>query len=70
MERLSLRDEHMAPQEEFSSDEGEAGNGPGHLLFEYFERSPPYSREPLADKVKLLLQLKIQLKIVNQSDCH
>lgn len=34
-----------------SSDESETGNPPGRLMFEYMERDPPYSREPLADKV-------------------
>ncbi|XP_039142593.1 uncharacterized protein LOC120279971 [Dioscorea cayenensis subsp. rotundata] len=68
MERLSLRDEHMVPQEEFSSDEGEAGNGPGHLLFEYFERSPPYSREPLADKISDLACRFSELKTLRSCD--
>lgn len=49
--RLSLRDQHVALQEDFSSDEGESMNSQGCLLFEYLERDPPYSREPLADKV-------------------
>lgn len=50
MDRLSLRDQHV-PQDGFSSDDGESLNSQGHLLFEYLERDPPYSREPLADKV-------------------
>ena len=33
-----------------SSDESETCNPPGRLVFEYMERDPPYSREPLADK--------------------
>ncbi|KAB5538165.1 hypothetical protein DKX38_015698 [Salix brachista] len=49
--RLSLRDQHVALQEDFSSDEGESMNSQGCLLFEYLERDPPYSREPLADKI-------------------
>lgn len=43
--------QHTALQEGFSSDEGESGNSLGSLLFEYLERDPPFSREPLADKV-------------------
>ncbi|XP_054823250.1 uncharacterized protein LOC129321500, partial [Prosopis cineraria] len=51
MDRLSLRDHLDVPQDGFSSDEGEAVNSRGHLIFEYLERDPPYSREPLADKI-------------------
>ncbi|KAJ7943114.1 Protein of unknown function (DUF789) [Quillaja saponaria] len=51
MDNLSLRDQRMVLQENFSSDEGESVNSQGHLLFEYLERDPPYSREPLADKI-------------------
>ncbi|KAK4263849.1 hypothetical protein QN277_029210 [Acacia crassicarpa] len=51
MDRLSLRDHHNTPQDGFSSDEGEAVNYQGYLIFEYLERDPPYSREPLADKI-------------------
>lgn len=50
----SVRDQHMAFQEGFSSDEGEPGNSQGCLLFEYLERDQPYSREPLANKVACL----------------
>jgi len=50
MSRLSVLDKHFAAQEGFSSDESETGN-PQDLLFEYFDQDPPYSREPLADKV-------------------
>lgn len=35
-------------------DEGKIRNPPGLLMFEYFEQNPPYSREPLADKISLL----------------
>ncbi|XP_042501013.1 uncharacterized protein LOC122078888 [Macadamia integrifolia] len=51
MDRLSLGDKHVSIQEGFSSDDGEAGNSQGCLLFEFFEHDPPYSREPLADKI-------------------
>ncbi|GAB4840324.1 hypothetical protein Ancab_021091 [Ancistrocladus abbreviatus] len=50
MERLTLRDQQNLQQGGFSSDEGESGNSPS-LLFEYLEHDPPYSREPLADKI-------------------
>lgn len=51
MDGLFLRDQHTELPEDFSSDEGESVNSQGSLLFEYFERDLPYSREPLADKV-------------------
>ncbi|KAK4280763.1 hypothetical protein QN277_012341 [Acacia crassicarpa] len=50
MRGLSVRDKHNAMQEGFSSDDSETGN-PQDLVFEYFEQDPPYSREPLADKI-------------------
>lgn len=43
------------PSTDSSCDEAEIPNPPGQLVFEYFERDPPYSREPLADKVGLFL---------------
>jgi hypothetical protein len=46
----SLQMNRLSVQEGFSSDESETGN-PQDLLFEYFDQDPPYSREPLADKV-------------------
>ncbi|KAJ1398329.1 hypothetical protein SESBI_31169 [Sesbania bispinosa] len=51
MGRLSLRDHPTVPQDGFSSDDGEPVNSQGNLLFEYLEQDPPYSREPLADKI-------------------
>lgn len=48
MKALSLR---YKPFNGSSSDEGDFSSSPGVLTFEYFERDPPYSREPLADKV-------------------
>lgn len=48
MNRLSLRDKPLNAQEGSSSDGGETTTG--SLAFEYLERDPPYSREPLADK--------------------
>lgn len=52
MSRLSLRDHHSVPQDGFSSDDGDSVNPQGYLIFEYLERDPPFSREPLADKVR------------------
>lgn len=54
MSRLSLRDQNSLPQDGFSSDDGDSVNPQGYLIFEYLERDPPYSREPLADKVRWL----------------
>ncbi|KAL8463369.1 hypothetical protein ACS0TY_034145 [Phlomoides rotata] len=50
---------HTTFQEGFSSDEGESGSSQGCLLYEYFARDQPYSREPLEDKVCYLSSLKI-----------
>jgi hypothetical protein len=49
--RLSLNDEQSGRQEGFSSDDGEAENSQGRLLFEFLEQDLPYCRVPLADKV-------------------
>lgn len=49
--RLSIINDHTARQQDVSSDDFEAGNSPGQLLFEFLERDLPYCREPLADKV-------------------
>lgn len=51
IDRISLRDNPVSLHDDFSSDEGESGNSQASLIFEYLERDPPYSREPLADKV-------------------
>lgn len=37
-----------------SSDESERCGPPGQLTFQFFEYDPPFSREPLADKVSAL----------------
>ncbi|KAB2629177.1 hypothetical protein D8674_033972 [Pyrus ussuriensis x Pyrus communis] len=58
IERLSLRDPHLPPHKDCSSDEGESINSQGSLLFEYFERDLPYCREPLADKILHFPELK------------
>lgn len=54
VDHMAVREHQMAFQEGFSSDEGESGSPQGCLLFEYLERDPPYSREPLANKVRFL----------------
>ncbi|KAK9115441.1 hypothetical protein Syun_022238 [Stephania yunnanensis] len=59
MDRLSLRDNPVAAQEGFSSDDGEAGNSRDCLLFEFLEQDPPYSREPLADKASCFLSYNV-----------
>ncbi|KAL2347638.1 hypothetical protein Fmac_001638 [Flemingia macrophylla] len=52
MSRLSLGGDHpTVPQDGFSSDDGESFKSQGYLLFEYLEKDPPFSREPLADKI-------------------
>ncbi|CAK7326631.1 unnamed protein product [Dovyalis caffra] len=68
MDRLSLRDQHIAHQEDFSSDEGESMNCQGCLLFEYLERDAPYSREPLADKILDLAFRFPELKMLRSCD--
>ncbi|XP_068332996.1 uncharacterized protein [Pyrus communis] len=68
IERLSLRDPHLPPHEDCSSDEGESINSQGCLLFEYFERDLPYCREPLADKILDLAFHFPELKILRSCD--
>ncbi|XP_015882801.2 uncharacterized protein LOC107418612 isoform X1 [Ziziphus jujuba] len=68
MGRLSIHDENSALQEGFSSDEGDARNSRGVLLFEYLERDPPYSREPLADKISDLACRYPGLKTLRSCD--
>lgn len=54
VDHISLRDQH---QEDSSSDDGEPLSSQGRLIFEYLERDLPYIREPLADKVCVLVSL-------------
>lgn len=68
MDRLSLRDQHVALHEDFSSDEGESMNSQGSLLFEYLERDLPYSREPLADKIADIACRFPELKTLRSCD--
>ncbi|KAL0380798.1 UNVERIFIED_CONTAM: hypothetical protein Sangu_0144100 [Sesamum angustifolium] len=63
-----FREQHMAFQEGFSSDEGESGSSQGCLLFEYFARDQPYCREPLADKISDLAHHFPELKTLRSCD--
>ncbi|KMT16514.1 hypothetical protein BVRB_3g048100 [Beta vulgaris subsp. vulgaris] len=65
MKALSLRHK---PFNGSSSDEGELSNSPGALTFEYFEHAPPFSREPLADKISLLASRFPELKTYRSCD--
>ncbi|KAF5752171.1 hypothetical protein HS088_TW01G00078 [Tripterygium wilfordii] len=51
-----------------SSDECETSNPPGRLMFEYFEHDPPFTREPLADKVSALASQFPELKTYRSCD--
>ncbi|KAF8401400.1 hypothetical protein HHK36_012338 [Tetracentron sinense] len=62
---LSLREKPLLGS---SSDEGEVQNPPGLLIFEYLEQDPPYSREPLADKVSALASRFPELRTYKSCD--
>ncbi|PIA33392.1 hypothetical protein AQUCO_04100076v1 [Aquilegia coerulea] len=68
VDRLSLSENHNTLQEGSSSDDSEAGNSRGSLLFEFLERDPPYSREPLADKILDLARRFPELKTLRSCD--
>ncbi|KAL5541903.1 hypothetical protein UlMin_009613 [Ulmus minor] len=51
-----------------SSDESESSNPPGRRIFEYMEQDPPYSREPLADKISVLASKFPELKTYRSCD--
>ncbi|ONK81771.1 uncharacterized protein A4U43_C01F32710 [Asparagus officinalis] len=68
MDRLSMRENHGPMQEGFSSDDSDTGHSQGRLLFQYLERDPPYSREPLADKVSVLASKSPELKTLRSCD--
>ncbi|GAU51628.1 hypothetical protein TSUD_140390 [Trifolium subterraneum] len=63
----SLQMNRLSVQEGFSSDESETGNAQD-LLFEYFDQDPPYSREPLADKILDLARHYPSLKSLRSCD--
>ncbi|KAK8472341.1 hypothetical protein PHAVU_002G182600 [Phaseolus vulgaris] len=67
MNKQSINDKHGAVQEGFSSDDSETGN-PQDLLFVYLEQDPPYSREPLADKIQDLACYYPALKTLRSCD--
>ncbi|KHN12474.1 uncharacterized protein LOC114421554 [Glycine soja] len=67
MDTLSMHDKCSTVQEGFSSDDSETGN-PQDLLFEYFEQDPPYSREPLADKIQDLARHYPTIKSLRSCD--
>ncbi|CAA6671337.1 unnamed protein product [Spirodela intermedia] len=68
MDRLSLREKHEDSQESSSSDDLDAENSQGLLLFEFLERDLPYSREPLADKISDLAVRFPELKTLRSCD--
>ncbi|KAA8527407.1 hypothetical protein F0562_034878 [Nyssa sinensis] len=51
-----------------SVDEGEISNPPGLLIFQYLEEDPPYSREPLADKMTVLASQFPELRTYRSCD--
>ncbi|XP_061353244.1 uncharacterized protein LOC133298022 [Gastrolobium bilobum] len=67
MNRLSVQNKDNTMQEGFSSDDSETGN-PQDLLFEYFDQDPPYSREPLVDKILDLARHYPSLKSLRSCD--
>nr|XP_043613394.1 uncharacterized protein LOC122585329 isoform X2 [Erigeron canadensis] len=65
----SFRDSSSdALQEGFSSDEGESARPQSCLSFEYLERSQPWGREPLTDKILDLARCFPELKSVRSCD--
>lgn len=56
------------PSMESSSDESETCNPPGRLMFEYLAQDPPYSREPLADKISVLSSQFPELRTYRSCD--
>ncbi|CAN6469960.1 unnamed protein product [Victoria cruziana] len=69
MERLSARPKNIVFREELSSDDSDGGNSQTScLLFEFLEQDPPYSREPLADKIADLARRFPELKTLKSCD--
>lgn len=62
LKRLSLRNKGS------SSDENENCNPSGRLVFKYMEHDPPFSREPLADKIAVLASQFPALRTYKSSD--
>ncbi|XP_022775943.1 uncharacterized protein LOC111317789 [Durio zibethinus] len=67
MDRLSMGDQQIL-LEDLSSDEGESVNSRSCLIFEYFKQDPPYSREPLANKIADLAFRFPELKTLKSCD--
>lgn len=65
LKRVSLRNKTVTGS---SSDESENSNPPGQLVFEYLEHDPPFSREPLADKISVLASRFPDLRTYKSSD--
>ncbi|XP_059632775.1 uncharacterized protein LOC132275327 [Cornus florida] len=63
--RLSVRNN---PSMCSSVDEDQISNPPGLLVFEYLEQDPPYSREPLADKIAVLSSKFPELRTYKSCD--
>ncbi|KAJ4819207.1 plant/protein (DUF789) [Rhynchospora pubera] len=55
----------------FTSDNGSFCTAPASVpVFEYFERDPPYCREPLTDKISILAKQFPDLKTYRSCDLH
>ncbi|XP_076956013.1 uncharacterized protein LOC143631035 isoform X1 [Bidens hawaiensis] len=67
LDQLSLNYQH-ALQEGFSSDDGESMKPQSCLSFEYLERSQPWGREPLTDKILDLACYYPELKSMRSCD--
>ncbi|XP_031499738.1 uncharacterized protein LOC116264006 [Nymphaea colorata] len=69
IDRLSLMQNNASFQEGFSSDDSDVANSQSPcLLFEFLEQDPPYSREPLADKIADLARRFPDLKTLRSCD--
>lgn len=65
MGALSLSDQNATNQDGFSRDYKHSRD---HLLFEFFEQDPPYSREPLTDKIQDLACTHPELMVLKSCD--
>ncbi|XP_057471210.1 uncharacterized protein LOC130773249 [Actinidia eriantha] len=63
--RLSTRNDTVMGS---TVEEDETSNPPGLLVFEYLEQDPPYTREPLADKISVLASRFPKLKTYRSCD--
>ncbi|XP_039136383.1 uncharacterized protein LOC120273747, partial [Dioscorea cayenensis subsp. rotundata] len=67
-QNLRPSSKHPVCQETFLSDDVEFCNLAERPIFEYFERDPPYAREPLADKISSLVSRFPDLKTYKSCD--